>query len=193
MSDGLVVVLAVIATVSLFVAWDRWWRHTPSSSLRDTVGDLADQVHGFSKRIRELETEAMANRAEIASLLNEQSLLRHDFSELAAGAARLIDQLLAVGMTPVWFIPKRFMKRTEKSSRSRPLADLHVLMQEKFDDGELEELAFEMGVTWGQLEGNRTGLKVIALILMMNRQGRIGELLELLRDKRPLAHWPVVD
>lgn len=65
-------------------------------------------------------------------------------------------------------------------------------MRESFSEDELESLAFDLGVKYGNLPGRIHFRKCEELLAYMERHGRIGELVNLCREKRPLLPWPML-
>jgi hypothetical protein len=54
-----------------------------------------------------------------------------------------------------------------------------------FDEGELQTLAFDLGVDYENLPGKTKGDKARELIAFLNRRGRIHELVQLCYQLRP--------
>ena len=59
-----------------------------------------------------------------------------------------------------------------------------------FNISELKQLCFELGIDYQRLEGNEKGAKVVALILYVERRGRVDDLLQACRRLRPGHAWP---
>lgn len=67
---------------------------------------------------------------------------------------------------------------------------LHLLY-DLFDEQDVREMAFIVDVDYDNLEGDEKRGRLLSLVQMMKRQGRLAELEELARQKRPNVHWPV--
>ena len=59
-----------------------------------------------------------------------------------------------------------------------------------FDMEELEGLAFELNVDWDELQGSRKSTRAQDLVTQLAQQGRVEELVTLLKEKRPNTLWP---
>lgn len=67
--------------------------------------------------------------------------------------------------------------------------DLRLQIEKHFSLDDLKELAFDLDVDWDELAGERKSGKVLALISHVEKQGRLQELVQLLRADRPLVAW----
>jgi hypothetical protein len=63
-------------------------------------------------------------------------------------------------------------------------------MVEHFDSEELRILVHDLGVNWDDLPGERISAKSNALIIYLDRRGRLPELVSLLREERRHIPWP---
>ncbi len=70
------------------------------------------------------------------------------------------------------------------------LRQLRLHICEHFSLTELKTLAFDLALNWDELEGETLSLKCQSLIGFMQRNGRLPELLALLRQERPGITWP---
>lgn len=74
--------------------------------------------------------------------------------------------------------------------RTKYLRDLRRQMTALFNLEELRALAFDLSVDWDVLPGEGKDTKVQSLIMHQARRGRLADLVTLLREERPDAHWP---
>lgn len=159
--------------------------------LVDTVTELSQEVRKANGRIRELETEGAIQRGMVRQVENKLTDLQYDFSELRAGAARLIDQIVnEYGGFPVWQIPKKFEHWTKEQSvhvSESPVRAAYRVIGELFDNEELRELIFEIGVDWDDLPGVTRRDKIRNLVERVYKNGRLEELVSLAKEKRPGA------
>jgi hypothetical protein len=75
---------------------------------------------------------------------------------------------------------------TETSHNLVSLADK---MHKLFDDSEIHDLCFRLNEKYDDLRGERLQNKIQDLVERLNRQGRIPELLRLLRELRSKENW----
>ncbi len=71
-------------------------------------------------------------------------------------------------------------------------AELRQLLVEYFNDSELQELCFDLGVSYEEVPGRGKREKAMELIAFMERRGRLPELLDLCRQRRANINWPAV-
>jgi uncharacterized protein YjbI with pentapeptide repeats len=76
--------------------------------------------------------------------------------------------------------------------RTKYLRDLRRGMSEYFELDELQTLAFDLAVDWGELSGSTKSNKSQALIKHLAARGRLGDLLTLLQEERPHIDWPEI-
>ncbi len=67
---------------------------------------------------------------------------------------------------------------------------LHKLLKDSFNDSELNEFCFELGISPEELGGRNKSEKIIELIGFCDRRKRIPEVLELCANLRPKLPWP---
>lgn len=65
-------------------------------------------------------------------------------------------------------------------------SDLYDAMNRSFNETELQELCFRMGIDYDNLEGRAKGAKMLALIGYHERRGQIPALIDALVEARPL-------
>ena len=64
------------------------------------------------------------------------------------------------------------------------------LMRDHFDRGDLQTIAFDLGINWEELPGETNTIKIQSLILYIGRRGNLAELVALLKEERPQVDWP---
>ena len=72
------------------------------------------------------------------------------------------------------------------------LAELHKLLMEHFDQGELKTLCLYMGVDYDILNGEGKANKARELVQYLERRGRITELKNEVTKQRPHISWPAI-
>ena len=72
------------------------------------------------------------------------------------------------------------------------LVQLRGQISSTFDLEELKVLAFELGLDWDELQGNRKTIRIQDLITQLAHQGRLESLVETLQQLRPHIFWPEV-
>lgn len=182
----LAVVLIIAMTTWAFVL--RPYRST--RDLVDTVESLSEQVKDTNGRIRELETEGAIQRGMVRQVESKLIDLQYDFSELRAGATRLTQQIMEFGGVPVWQMPRKFDRWvTSAMTAGQNIKKAYQVIGESFGEDEIRELAFELGVEYENIGGGTKRAKAQGLVELAERSGRLGELIELAKTKRPLIDW----
>ena len=67
---------------------------------------------------------------------------------------------------------------------------LRQLMSGYFDLDELRQLAFDLNVDWDEVAGEAKSTKIVVLVGMLERNGRLAELMTALQAQRPQVNWP---
>jgi len=67
------------------------------------------------------------------------------------------------------------------------LARLYLTVEGQFNEREFMNLCFRLGVDYENLGGQGKAARVQALIEMLHRNGRVGELMEVVKEMRPGA------
>jgi uncharacterized protein YjbI with pentapeptide repeats len=62
-----------------------------------------------------------------------------------------------------------------------------------YDLDELRHLVFDLSVDWDELAGDTKSARIIALLELLGRDGRIPDLMDLLRQRHPAVDWPEPD
>jgi len=80
-------------------------------------------------------------------------------------------------------------KLTDTGELRRSRHYLHVQINEHFDNGELIDLIYSLGVDPEKIMGNTRNEKSLQFVFYAQRHGRMAELLERLAELRPLVEW----
>jgi hypothetical protein len=67
------------------------------------------------------------------------------------------------------------------------LARLYLTVEGQFNESELQDLCFRLAVDYENLGGAGKAAKAQALISYLHRRGRVGELMEVVKEMRPEA------
>ncbi len=59
-----------------------------------------------------------------------------------------------------------------------------------FNLDELQQLVFDLNLDWDELAGSTKSSKIVALVGVVIRHGRLPDLLAALQTQRPAVHWP---
>lgn len=156
-----------------------------------TVGALAGMVvawwvgRGGWKMFRRADGE-MSRRLDDLTL--EVVELRLLLSDVMIGTAKLIVQLEGAGLEPEYRLPnerkKGLMGAESDSSR------LHRQLMEYFNNAELDELAFGLGIGPEEFGGHDLPSRALALIAYASRHGLLERLTDAARKARPQVRWP---
>ncbi|MFZ0546078.1 MAG: hypothetical protein WAM60_11600 [Candidatus Promineifilaceae bacterium] len=65
------------------------------------------------------------------------------------------------------------------------LARLYLMVERQFNESELQDLCFRLGVDYENLGGQGKAARVQSLVGYLHRRERIGELIEVCREMRP--------
>ena len=107
--------------------------------------------------------------------------------EYEYGIERLLGFIERRGWTPPWG-PTRTLKRI--SNGGSRLLPLYELLYERFDDDELFDLAFRVGIKRDEVEGDTHSARAQCLIEYVARHELVDELLAAGREVRPELGWP---
>lgn len=69
-------------------------------------------------------------------------------------------------------------------------SNLRYLVDKHFNLEDLQVLCFDLEVDYEHLPGDTKPIKIISLILYLQRENRLPDLLEYCRNARPRVHWP---
>lgn len=81
-------------------------------------------------------------------------------------------------------------KKETSTVESMDLPHLRSLISDSFNESELKDLCFELGLDYETISGDEKLSKIRELIMQMNRVGRVEELVQTCADKRPHLSWP---
>ncbi|MBK8900061.1 MAG: toll/interleukin-1 receptor domain-containing protein [Anaerolineaceae bacterium] len=143
------------------------WHNIDPQRVSYFAPELAQRL-GVSTRVHSMETIV----AEIAEVVED--------SFEAAGSSAPETAQFQKGFTPDPI--------TRKSSTS-PQVALRDNLNAYFSESELRSLCFDLGIEYENLGGRSKSDKVLELILMMQRYGRLQQLIDLVRQQRPHSSW----
>ncbi len=113
--------------------------------------------------------------------------LRLELSEVKVGTAKLIAQLEAAEIEPVYRLPSgRRQQMEDESDATR----LHRLLVKHFSLEELDEIAVAAGVPAESYGGSTRPARALALVQVASRHGRLEDLVGAARRARPGVRWP---
>lgn len=69
------------------------------------------------------------------------------------------------------------------------MPQIRTFIVQHYNDSELRDLCFELGIDYENLPGGGKADKARELVAHCNRRGRLAELVELCRSQRPTAPW----
>ncbi|HEX6386330.1 MAG TPA: hypothetical protein VF177_16790, partial [Anaerolineae bacterium] len=72
------------------------------------------------------------------------------------------------------------------------LSNLHRLLNQYFNLEEIRTLCFQMNVDYESVRGEEKPSRIRELLIALGRNGRLPELVELVRRERPRVSWPPV-
>lgn len=167
------------AAFGLGIAAMRQRQRTPEAyeTYEKALTSGQDRMDRQSARLDRLEEEYVEAQAEITAL-------RLQVSELERIVASLVAQMTAAGLTPAVpttvapVAPRRRRKRTNEAA----LVDTLVA---KFSVDELDELAFDLSIDTGELEGTTKSARARALVEYAQRREMIDQLKRLVEKERP--------
>lgn len=80
----------------------------------------------------------------------------------------------------------------EKTTPREVLVHLRRLLTNRFDEGELEVLCYDLDVPYEDLPGEKMSVKAMRLLRKLEQTNRIDELIALGRSMRPDISWPSI-
>lgn len=177
----LVSVVVLVAILVLFVA------RRPDTA----------ELNRLTQRVRDLETNHVADFAQIQQLHDKLLHLGRIVSLFADYVLDLHNQLEDQGMEPVRPLPDaaREWMRAQRSPSFTALPDSEMVAQVThildrfFDESELRMLAQELNVDYENLRGETRRARALSLAQICNRFGRLQELIDLVRKHRPNISW----
>lgn len=125
-----------------------------------------------------------AMRRKLDELTERVVYLELALSEYQIGTARLLGQLTARNITPVWQPQKDIEIVAETGVR------LNHLLAEQFNMEELNNLAFDIGIKPESFSGNTIEARALSLVEYAVRRGKLPDLLARCLELRPAVTWP---
>ncbi len=83
-------------------------------------------------------------------------------------------------------IPKPLQESTEEVALLNPLRETLATL---FNESELRDLCFQLGVGYENIQGQTPRDKAREFVLLLNRQGRLKELAQVGQNLRPHGNW----
>jgi hypothetical protein len=160
---------------------------------RPTLRDLYQLVATLGQQIQNQGQDIQALREDMTRQV------RHQQDDILANAAAIkrIDVDLArlrieVESMKAWQMTHAFTcPFTGMSSRTAVRANIQHLLHQLFDMAELNALAFNLGIRGDDLKGETLAARAQELVLHCERRSLVNKLLELCRQQRPEATWPL--
>jgi hypothetical protein len=159
----------------------------------EEVDKLDREFEGSTKLLpiwHEIEQQKIAYFSpEFAQRLGVSS--RSGIAEIVEEIAEVVKSSESNTAPTQFFEPTQTAFATQKSappSRNIVLA-LRDNLDTYFSVGELKSLCFDLGIDYENLSGSSKSGKVLELIQMVQRHGRLSELVDLVRQERPHASW----
>ncbi|WP_420632013.1 TIR domain-containing protein [Candidatus Leptofilum sp.] len=114
---------------------------------------------------------------EIADVVEEEEHLEESGADTAITEAAQFQK---------GFMPDPIVKQQSFSS---PQVALRENLNNYFSETELRVLCFDLGIDYEDLGGRSKAEKVLELIGMMQRHGRLDQLIDIVRQQRPHSSW----
>jgi hypothetical protein len=163
------------------------------------LSDLTEAYNSLSKRVRELEAEGTADRAQIRNLEKRIQGSVRILSLLGDGLRALSHQIIEAGDLPRWTPPKEAEGWLNGSPAVHDELDTnglavaaHQILWKSFSYDELAQLCFEAGINTEDLPGGHQA-RAREMVLVFKREWRLPELVEMIKVKRPHVPWPIMD
>jgi hypothetical protein len=163
------------------------------------LSDLTEAYNSLSRRVRELEAEGTADRAQIRILEKRIQGLVRILSLLGDGLRALSHQIIESGDLPRWEPPKEAEGwlhgsptiHDELDSNGLAVA-AHQILWKSFSYDELAQLCFEAAINADDLPPGHQA-RAREMVLLFKREWRLPELVEMIKTKRPHVPWPIMD
>jgi hypothetical protein len=180
---GLFFVLLILGMLGFpFVWYVLIWRppHRESTG-QGTVGDVVLNTAVLSqltRRIGDLEKQVEeAQREATAMQRREQAECDKRMETLMIQIARLTLRL-------------EEMSATRRDKGDSPNSQLYALIVEHLGLDEVERMMFELGLDSESIGGDTLNMRSLNLLVHLQKRNRTGELVTLLRRRRPDVAWP---
>ena len=160
---------------------------------RPTMRDLYQLVATLGQQMNNQGFDIQALKEEMTREVRHQ---REDIAANATAINRIDNELsrLRVEMESikVWQMTHGFTcPFTGMSNRAAVRSNLQHMLHQLFDTAELNALAFNLGIQNDDLKGETLAARVQELVLHCERRSLVNKLLELCRQERPEATWPL--
>jgi hypothetical protein len=181
---GLLFVLLVLGMLGFpFVWYVMVWRPPQRvNPAQATVGDVVLNtavLAQLTRRIGDLEKQVEEAKVEAAVMLKqEQAECDKRMETLMLQIARLTLRL------------EDMSTRRRESGEENANSQLYALMVEHLGREELERMVFDLGIDGESIAGETTNMRALNLLVHLQKRHRIGEMVALLRRRRPDVVWP---
>lgn len=157
--------------------------------------DLPKTVRLLSQQVRDLETEAAANRGEVRQLEARVYEAVRLIDKLSDGVRELTAQIVQEGGVPVWELPTdaKLLLGQPVRDRKRRSAELRLTQQfgEYFSADGLRGICLELDVDYEDLPGSMKQAKAQSLVQWAANRNRLQELADIGQEKRPFLDWSI--
>lgn len=172
------VVLAAVLLV-LALGYLAWLAFGPPA-LRTMSGTMDD----VTRRVRTLERQRAGDHALIMQLREQQASDAHYIVSLLDGIEQLLQQLDLARILPVWRPPER-----PELLNGVSIVDLQTGIQNWFSTGEVNDLAFRLGIDPEELTGDGKSARCRSLVTMAEDRDKVDELIAILQKERSFVDW----
>jgi uncharacterized protein YeeX (DUF496 family) len=143
----------------------------------------------LEKRLDELNEEYAAVSAQIGRTLGDADILR-----LTRQAAHLEQEIKQLETDIFQLDPDRTETRSvDNKEHQQLLVNLANFLTQRFDQEELRTLCFDLNVEYDDLSADGRANKARELVKLLDRHGRIPELITLGKQLRPNVAWDKPD
>ncbi len=145
----------------------------------------SDELRRLTERIRHMEDKRAGDSEKLAAADRQLFYMGRMISMLAD----LVVESGLVLPAEVQEYLSQFNGQPIALDNSEQNAQLLHVLDKFFSAGEIQELAFRLGVDFENLPGERKLDKAQSLIYYLNRRGRLGKLITAVREERPNLPW----
>lgn len=183
------VIEAIVVTLALSVAggyalyaFAENKRREPGalSEMHNLVAEMSERMDGY-ERGRARDRQEMERLRVDLGMWKNFSRVQADYIQLVVG---LLQRLGYTDIPPAPVPPVTAAEQTalDDAANDRSAA---VILASLFDMEELDDLAFQLGVDHGQIEGTTVTRKARSMVTYFKRRGRLDDLIALARKERP--------
>lgn len=165
--------------IALAVGYLAWLAFGPPA-LRTMSGTMDD----VTRRVRTLERQRAIDHALIIQLREQQASDARYIVALLDGIEQLIQQLDLAQLLPVWHPPER-----PEAPGKVTVVDLYAGIRDWFSVGEVDDLAFRIGLDPEELNGDSKSERCRSLVTMAEQEAKVEELISILQKERPFVDW----